>query len=134
MPEKTYDTILNALNEVKKAFAVAAVNLYDALYEEITEGKADQIDIEPLNNEFPQLHVTHQDNSCLVNAFFYEGTISADNGYNQYTDMYIDCDIEEDSIIDTINYLRGLKKEIEKGFIVKKFDEEERTLNLCYAK
>ena len=131
MFDQLYDSILESLRSTMTAFGLAAEKLHDALLEEITEGLADSIDIRPLNKVFPQLHVSHSGQSYLATGFCLGGYVYATDTVWE-REFQINGDISQDSIIDTITYLRSLRKEISEGRVVKRFDEENRELFLEY--
>lgn len=126
MDKIIYDSIRDSLNRMKTAFGFAAQKYFNSLLVGITGNKDATVDITKLNEKYPQLHVYNHYGKFLVTGFSYDGTIYVDDGTTLWKNFEINGDIYEGSIVNTIEYLESLTKEIRNGKIVIRYDEEEK--------
>ena len=126
-----YENLLLSLMNLKKAFGQAAEMYFDELLHDITEGQADSIDIRPLNEVFPQAHITHMHQSRLVTGFVTGGTVTASDGIYEHEHM-LNGDIDLQSITDVISCLRSLKEDLKKGVIIKEYDPRTEEIYLKF--
>ena len=131
LDKEIYESTRNVLNQMKVTFSQVAQRYFISLLTEMTGDKAFCVDITKLNDFGPQLHVETRFEKCLVTCFDYTGTISVEDiGGNPHNLKISEHDgqmspLSDNSIMDTIFFLKELKKDIQDGRVVMKYDNDE---------
>ena len=132
LDKEIYESTRNVLNQMKVTFSQVAQRYFISLLTEMTGDKAFCVDIRKLNDFGPQLHVETRYEKCLVTCFDHTGTISVEDiGGNPHNLKISEHDgqmspLSDNSIMDTIFFLQELKKDIQDGRVVMKYDKDEQ--------